>query len=376
MIGAGCARADGPISKIDLWDTATGPHLRGAVFSQRRVVPSLDGGFLGPGPVGSPISDAALHSLAASGANFALLSHAGIFTEEPPYRLDEPVADYLDDLVTRCEAAGLFTVIGFRSGPGRSEFSIQRDSAGDWFPADLVNERLWREAEAQDAWAEMWRTAALRYANRRNVAGFLPMVEPNANQAAFAPGREIWEATQLHEQTAGTPADWSALAARLARTIRSANADMPILLSPDGYANALFANLLDLDVVAGCVLAIHDYRPRAFTHAWGPMSAASFSPADAIVTPPDYPRWMLGEFGVRRWTRGAEDYVRQRLAGLERTGANSAYFRWDSGWRTYEDTENGWNPVYGPDPDATHPARIAPIVDALSENWAHNVLRP
>ncbi len=376
MLSAGCAGAADRQTKLDLWDNATGPHLRGAVFSQRRVIPSLDGGFLGPGPIGSPISDGALRSLAAAGANFAMLSHAGIFTEEPPYELDEPVADYLDDLVTRCEAAGLFTVIGFRSGPGRSEFSIQRDSAGDWFPAELVNERLWREAEAHDGWAEMWRETARRYAHRPGVAGFLLMVEPNANQAAFPPDGEIWEADTLQARTAGTHGDWPALAARLARTIRSVNADIPILMSPDGYANARFAGQLDLDVVPGTVLAIHDYHPRAFTHAWGPMSAASFSPADAIVTPPDYPRWMLGEYGVRRWAIGAEAYVQQRLAGLEQAGANSSYFRWDSGWRTYEASENGWNPVYGRDPDADTPAADTPIVDALSRAWSRNAVRP
>lgn len=376
VLASGCAAAQAPASKLDLWNNASGPHLRGAVFSHRRIVPSLDNDFLGPGAVGSPTSDGAIASLRAAGANLALLSHPGIFTEQAPWRLDPPVLEHLDDMVTRCEAAGLFTVIAFRSGPGRSEFSIQRDSAGDWFPAELVNERVWFDVEAQDAWAEMWRETAQRFAARSGVAGFLLMVEPNANQAALPPGGEIWDATELGTRTAGTPGDWPALAARLCRTIRSVDADIPILVSPDGYANALFAGLLDLDVVPGCVLAIHDYHPRAFTHAWGPMSAASFSPADAIVSPPDYPRWMLGEYGARRWAVGAEDYVRQRLAGLERSGANSAYFRWDSGWRRYEAQENGWNPVYGTDPDASRPASDTPIVDALTSAWSRNARRP
>ena len=61
---------------------------------------------------------------------------------------------------------------------------------------------------------------------------------------------------------------------------------------------------------------------------------------------------------------------------LERAGANSAYFRWDSGWRRYEAQENGWNPVYGADPDASQPARDTPIVDTLSAAWSRNARRP
>jgi hypothetical protein len=65
---AGCApdglRLGGPDRRA-LWDTASGPHLRGAVFSQRRVYEDVDGPtFLGPGPVGAPISRGALDSLA------------------------------------------------------------------------------------------------------------------------------------------------------------------------------------------------------------------------------------------------------------------------------------------------------------------------
>lgn len=376
LLAPGCARGEGDIRKIDLWDNASGPNLRGAVFSHRRIVPSLDNDFLGTDAVGSPTSDEAIASLRAAGANLALLSHPGIFTETRPWRLDTAVLAHLDDLVARCERAGLYTVIGFRSGPGRSEFSIQRDSAGDWFPAELVNEDVWHDAGAQDAWAEMCGEAARHFASRRGVAGILPMVEPNANQAAFPPGEEVWDAGELADRTSGTTGDWAGMAARLCRAIRAADADIPILVSPDGYANARFADLLDLDVVPGCVLAIHDYHPRAFTHADTPMSAASFSPQDAIVAPPSHPRWMLGEYGVRRWARGAEDYVRQRLDGLERAGANSAWFRWDSGWRRYENQENGWNPLYGRDPGANRPANDRPIVDALSRYWARNVRRP
>ena len=64
-------------ARMALWDNARGPHLRGAVFAQRRVYRELDGNtFLGPGPLGAPVSQAALDSLAEAGANLAVWSGA------------------------------------------------------------------------------------------------------------------------------------------------------------------------------------------------------------------------------------------------------------------------------------------------------------
>lgn len=366
-------------TKLDLWNNASGPHLRGACFAQRRVIPDLDGEeFLGAGPVGAPISDGALQSLAAWGGNLAVLSHPGLYTERPPYRYDEAVADHLVDLVDRCAAAGLFVVVAFRSGPGRTEFSLHRDDAGGWYPADLLDESLWQSADACNAWAAMWGHTAVLLRNRTNVAGYLLMVEPNANQAA--PGRngeaiDIWDADALAAAVSGTPGDWPAMATILARSIRSFDTETPILVSPDGYANARFARLLDLDAVPGMVLAVHDYEPRAYTHG-GPDSGEFYEPADALVMPPEAERWMMGEFGVRRWMPGAGGYLAARLNSLERAGAASAYFRWDSGWTPYESRENGWNPLYGSDPDATTPGGTSPTLDALMVAWRQNRVRP
>jgi len=366
-------------TKFDLWDNSTGPHLRGACFSQRRVIPSLDGEtFLGAGPVGVPISDAALARLAASGANLAVLSHPGIYTETPPYRYDAPVADHLVDLVDRCERAGLFTVVAFRSGPGRSEFSLQRDDAGSWYPESLLNEQVWSSREARQAWMAMWRHTAALLSGKAGVVGYGLMVEPNANQAA--PGAQgqaidIWDAEALRAELSGTPGYWPDFATELAQAIREIDGDTPILISPDGYANAQFAPLLDLQAVPGMVLAIHDYEPRAYTHG-DVGDDVFFSPAEAQVTPPDATHWMLGEFGVRRYMPGAGGYLDARLNSLEQSGAASAYFRWDSGWDAYEAQENAWNPLYGSDPDASERSDLTPMLSALETAWARNRRRP
>jgi hypothetical protein len=345
-----------PSSKIALWENATGPHLRGAVFPQRRVYPDIDGNtFLGPGPVGTPVSSRALASLAEAGGNLALLSHPGTFSETAPYRLDAVIEDHLAGLIERCARHGLFSVIAFRSGPGRSEFTFHRDNGGSWFPETMINERVWSSGEAQAAWVEMCRHTTRQFRNHASVAGLLPMVEPNGNHVV-------------------SRAVWPQFARQLVTEIRAVDPEMPILISPDGYANAVNAKQLDLSGIPNLVMAIHDYSPYAYTHG-DPMSAASFSDAGAGVLAPDFPRWMVGEFGVRRWAANAARYMDLRLQSMEQQGANSTFFHWPSGWEEYEAVENGWNPFFGSDAGAMRPSRTAPIVDVLRQYWSRNIVR-
>ena len=331
----GCARAR--TNRLELWNNHTGPHLRGAVLAQRRVFPELDGPeFLGSGAVGVPVTDASLRELAASGANLVVLSHPGTVAEWAPYVPDLAVEDHLNDMVRRCELAGLYVVIGFRTGPGRSEFTFHRGGADGWFPASMINDDVWVSTEAQDGWDMMWRRTASRFSDRANVAGYLR---------------------------------------RLAAVIREHDTDTPILINPDGYGHSSFAGLLDLNSAPGLVLALHDYSPRAYTHQ-GRGANLGFDRGEAEFMPPDAARWMMGEFGVARWAPDAPRYLRRRAASLERAGAGWAMFRWDSGWRLYEDRENMFNPVYGADPDAVSPAADAPMLTALQDLWRRNRMRP
>ena len=75
------------------------------------------------------------------------------------------------------------------------------------------------------------------------------MVEPNANQAAPSPGGsdlDEWDIDRLRDRVHGTPADWPALARRLIPAVRDQDPHTPILVSPDGYAHAMFEPALDL----------------------------------------------------------------------------------------------------------------------------------
>ncbi|MFQ6093285.1 MAG: hypothetical protein ACE5OR_11540, partial [bacterium] len=112
--------AETVVDKWALWNQGT--QLRGANIYQRRVYPELDNGFLGPGPVGPPYSQEDFDRLAELGANYVNISHPGLFTENPPYTLDEDIQDNLDNLLAMIAQADMFAVISFRTGPGRSEF--------------------------------------------------------------------------------------------------------------------------------------------------------------------------------------------------------------------------------------------------------------
>ncbi|CAK9019698.1 4-beta-D-xylan xylohydrolase) (Xylan 1, partial [Durusdinium trenchii] len=269
-----------------------------AAFYAWRVYPDIDGDtFLGPGPVGAPISNASLDALAEAGANLLVWSGPGIFTESAPFRPDPAIVEHVGDLVERCQARGLYCVIGFRTGPGRSEFTFHRDNPGDWFPASMIDERVWSNGEMQSAWVEMWRYTARVFAGQRAIAGFVPMIEPNASHAA--PGF-----------------DWPFMALQLAAAIRATDPATPVLISPDSYASRDHAAALALDTVSNSVLFLHDYAPYAVTHA-DPGTPVRFTPDEARIAAPNASHWAIGELGVQRWVPAADRFLQQRLDSLE-----------------------------------------------------------
>ncbi len=154
-----------PAHGYDPWPLWTsGTHLRGANIYQRRVYTELDGPeFMGAGPLGPPYTQEDFNRLSALGANVVNISHPGLFTEIPPYTLDLAVQSNLDRLLEQIRQADMFAVIAFRTGPGRSEFTFLSDSVGDWFDASYLNDQIWIDQEAQEAWVAMWKHTAERY---------------------------------------------------------------------------------------------------------------------------------------------------------------------------------------------------------------------
>jgi len=310
-------------SKRALWDNRTGPHLRGAVFVQRRVYRELDGpDFLGPGPVGAPVTDAALDLLAETGANLASWSGPGPFMETAPFNRDPEIEDHIGAWLDACRARGLFTVLCFRSGPGRSAFAFHPEES--WYPRALYDASIWRDREKQDAWAAMTVHVLRLYGGHPALAGVLAMDEPN--------GADL-----------GLPDVWPHMAARITAAVSASGHDQetPLLLSPDRWARTSHAAAMREATGPGPVMVVHDYEPWAYTHQEA-GAGVSFDPrTQRLETPaPDQGPWAMLEFGAVRYAPGLETYLSDRISVLEAAGANWAAFRWTSGWTVYERQEN------------------------------------
>lgn len=327
-----------------LWANSGGPRLRGAVFVQRRVYPELDGPtFLGPGPIGQPITGEALDRLAEAGANLASWSGPGLFVEQAPFALDAAVEDHVAGWLDACRARGLYTTLCLRSGPGRSAFAFHPGET--WYPRALYDDSVWREDEKQAAWAQMVAETLRRFGDHPALAGIKVMDEPN--------GADV-----------GADGVWPGFAARIRDACDGIVAAAPLLFSPDRWGRAERAAELRTAVGAGPVIAVHDYSPFEYTHQTR-GARIRFDPARSpaqIDAPGDV---AVMEFGAVRAAPGLADYLRHRIEAFEQAGANWSVFRWTSGWAAYEAREGGM---------AVSEHREARAV--LRRAWAANRLRP
>lgn len=381
-------REPGPVTaKFDLW--STGVHLRGANLYQRRVYPELDGeDFLGPGPIGPPYSQADFDDLAALGANYVNLSHPGLYSEAPPYRLDADVQANLDALIDMAEAADLFVVISFRTGPGRSEFAIFEGH--DWFPQDLINNEVWTDQAAQDAWADMWRSTAQRYAGRSVVVGYDLMVEPNGSSTIFG----TFDPEEFYADHRGSLADWNQLYPRISAAIREIDADTPILISAMSYGSLNWLPYLEPTGDERTVYTVHHYEPFSYTHQdpaadvaypgqietdAGPEEVnrawldALLAPVDAFKADRGAPV-AINEFGVTRWSAGAAAYFADQADLFESRGINHAVWLWESSHPPLAEFDD-FNFRHGADSD-NHQDLESALQDAVRASWSRNTDRP
>ena len=305
------------VDKFQLW--SDGVNLRGSNLYQRRVYPVIDGSdFLGDGPIGPPVTQADFDELAALGANYVNLSHPGLYSETPPYAVDADAQDNLDRLVTMAAKAGMFVMISFRTGPGRSEFAIFEGQ--DWFPQTLVNNSVWTDAKAQGAWSDMWAHTADRYRGNPAVIGFDLMVEPNGSSTVLG----IWDPADFYPGRAETLVDWNPMQAAISAAIRAVDADTPILVSAMSYGSLDWLPSLKLTQPRS-VATVHHYEPFVFSHQ-NPRDGVSYPGRmnvdgvtldvdrawlESLLAPLDEFRAKTGapvavnEFGVKRWAPGA-----------------------------------------------------------------------
>ena len=242
-----------PSDAYSLWSAGI---LRGANVFQGRNPGGASTGF-GDGD----FTQADFDDLAAAGANYVQISHAGLFAETPPYALDSAAEANLDRIVAMAGAANLYAVIALRSGPGRNENAISnRDGP--------VLETIWTDAAARDAWVDMLRHTAERYGPNPTVIGYSIMVEPNdyARRGFIDPG-------PFYAQFAGTLEDVNVLYAMATTAIRAVDPETPILLEPEGYGNVTWLPFVTPIAAANMVYTAHDYTPFDYSHQQVPNAS-------------------------------------------------------------------------------------------------------
>ena len=379
--------------KWALW--SHGARLRGANIWQRVVVPELDGDeFLGSERVGPPYTQADFNALAASGANYVNLSYPGLFTERPPYMVDEAVQANLDRLLDLAQAASLFAVITFRTGPGRSDFTFYRDGAGDWFDQDLLIETLWSDPQAQTAWVEMWRYTADRYKDHPVVVGYDLLCEPNSNDV----GLGIYEPSEFYPQYASTSYDWNQFYPRLVGAIRQVDPETPILVSAMDWGAVIWLPYLQPVDDPYIIYTAHQYAPHEYTHQ-EPGSEIEYPGQidldwDGIADPFDRP-WLetylgiiaeykarygvpvaVNEYGLQRWAPGAAQFLSDELELFEQLGINTAIWIWDPTWPPWSNQEDAFNLSHGNDPENHAQVEDSQLYQILIDYWSLNTIFP
>ncbi|MFA9406868.1 MAG: cellulase family glycosylhydrolase [Anaerolineales bacterium] len=378
--------------KWDLW--VDGPHLRGANIWQAVVVPELDGlEFKGPGPVGPPFTQADFDALAALGANYVSISGPGLFTETPPYQVDQGVQENLDDLLVMIEAADMFATIGFRTGPGRSEFTLCCE--GDSEFNGYFDDSVWEDKTAQEAWGEMWRYTAGRYRDNPIVVGYKLMVEPNAPGIFF----DIYEPDDFYQDYAGTSYDWNQLYPHIVEAIRQVDESTPILVGGTGWSGVSWLpSLVPLDDPR-IVYVVHQYEPQEmYTHQEPPLRNAYPGELDTDYDGEDEQfdkDWLdsflnpvedfmaitgapvvVDEFGAIRWEPGAAQFLEDQIGLFEALGLNHAIWEWSPTWPPFASDVHEMNYRYGPDPENRRDDLTNEVLNSITRYWEQNEVRP
>jgi Cellulase (glycosyl hydrolase family 5) len=330
--GSGCPVVT---DAMDAWRAGT---LRGANIWQGRLAPTAN--QFRDRDVGVPVTPADLAALRSIGANYVQLSVAGLFTEQAPYVVDPEVERLVDDLVAEARGAGLHVAIAFRSGPGRNEQALARNTdLGTYGP---ILETIWSDPAAQDGWMAMLRYAAQRYGDDPTVVGISPMLEPNSASRYPTLGP-----AQFFAAVGGTIQDVNVFQARARDTIRAVS-DVPILIEGDGYGAVSYLRWLTPTGDDRSVYTAHFYEPFGYTHQGtasalpypGPLPVQGSTEtvdaawiADALAPVGDYGHrhgvpMAVTEFGVQRYVPGAAAYLTDTLAAIDRLGVSRAVWEW------------------------------------------------
>lgn len=370
--GLDCKQA---LTKWDLW--THGNCLRGANLWQARNDKSEFGNALGEGAVGPPFSIDILRRLRSWGGNLVMLSHPGIFSEKAPYLMEAKVQANLDEMVHKAGAAGLYTVISFRTGPGRSEKAFSPP------PGPESGRQIWTSRAAQDAWVRMWKHVAQRYRNHPHVVGYNLMVEPNPNTTAV----KEHNPEAFAKKYGGSLYDWYPLAQRIVQAIRSVDRLTPILVSPMNYGDLGWLSAMPLMRDGRTVYIVHQYEPYLYTHQTEPFSyfypgffdgnwdgvpetidrgwlRGIFTPLESFRNSHKVPLAVM-EYGLKHRVPDSAKFLSDELEIFETLQLSHALWLWETDYSGVD-----WD-------DFNVRAASDPVfLDTLKKNWQRNVNFP
>ncbi len=184
-------------------------------------------------------------ALREQGANVVSLNYPGPYQPDPPYDIEEEALGYLDRAIDWAEEVGLYVIIHFRNGPGKSEETFYSEDG-------QKDETLWHSEAEQEKWVEMWRFVAERYRDRPHVIGYNLMVEPHPEY--------------LVKQEPLSAGVWFDLAQRIADAIREVDENTPIIVGATAWSNPLAFADLELIDDPHTIYSFHMYEPFEFTH--------------------------------------------------------------------------------------------------------------
>jgi hypothetical protein len=380
------------LTKWDLWNSGE-TMLRGANIWQALVVPKLDGlEFKGNGHIGPPFFQEDFDHLAALGANYVTISGPGLFTEKPPFKVDEKAVSHTDALVEMIGKADMFVTIGFRTGPGRSEYSLCCEGE-DW-AWGYFNDTIWEEQAAQDAWVEMWRYTAEHYRHNPYVVGYKLMVEPNVAGILF----DIWEPDVFYNRYADTLYDWNQLYPRIVAAIREVDPYTPILVNAEGFSAIEWLPYLIPVDQPRIVYIAHQYNPyEQYTaqEPWLKNEYPGYYDVDYDGARDNFDRdWLtnllstmddysadhgvpvgVDEFSVVRYAPNGNRYMDDLMGLFEQRGINYSLWEWSTSWPIFAEEVNNFNFRYGPDVNNVTDIPNA-LQDVIVSYWRLNTAHP
>src|SRR5574341_1790109 len=386
------------MTKWDLWSSGE-VTLRGINIQQRLIYEGWDDPEqYGEGPVGPPFAQEDFDRLAALGANYVNISHPGLFNEEPPFELNEGSQANLDRLLEMIAQADMFAVISFRTGPGRSEFSFMGVGDDDPFGQSHLNDTVWEDQAAQDAWADMWKYTADRYRDNGIVVGYDLMVEPNANAIFF----DMYWPPDFYPAYANTLYDWNQFYPHIVKAIREVDPDTPILVGAMSWSQVDWLPYLEPTDDPRTVYTFHQYAPQDYTHQhpdeqgdlpitypgkldlnWdGQIDSLDRDWLESLLSPVTEFRSTHGrpvavnEYGVMRFEPGAAEYLNDLMALLEGLGLNHALWAWTSAHVLRYGAMQEFEYRLGPDMDNLTEEVPSELIEVIVSNWELNRLRP